>query len=175
MIFRPTDIPGVVVVELELIVDERGHFARAWEPNELAAQGLNPRVAQASVSLNTRRGTLRGMHYQVAPHEEAKLVSCPRGAIWDVAVDLRPDSPTRGKWTALELRQGSPLTLYIPEGVAHGYITLEDDSEVHYLVSASYRPDAARGVRWDDPALGITWPLTPSVINARDRSYPDFR
>jgi dTDP-4-dehydrorhamnose 3,5-epimerase len=174
--FVPTRIAGVHVVELELHEDERGFFARAWSGEELAAAGLNGELSQCSLSRNVARGTLRGMHFQRAPHEEAKLVRCTRGAIYDVAVDLRLDSPTHGQWFGTELDATSGRALYIPEGCAHGFQTLVPDTDVFYAISAAYAPDAAAGVRWDDPAFGIVWPETPErVINARDRSWPDYR
>ena len=175
MRFVPTPIPGVHVVELERHEDERGFFARAWSGEELAAAGLNGALAQCSLSRNVAVGTLRGMHFQRPPHEEAKLVRCTRGAIYDVAVDLRPDSPTHTEWFGVELDAESGLALYIPEGCAHGFQALEADSDVFYAISAPYAPDAAAGVRWDDPAFGIIWPdAAERVINERDRSWPDY-
>jgi dTDP-4-dehydrorhamnose 3,5-epimerase len=175
MIFTSTDISGVWAVDAERLEDERGFFARTWDPQELAERGLNPELAQCSVSYNRARGTLRGMHYQAAPHEEAKLVRCTGGAIFDVALDLRPGSPSFRAWFGIELSAENRRALYIPEGCAHGFLTLEDGSEVHYQISRAYMPAAARGVRWDDPAFAISWPGEVVVINERDRSYPDFR
>ena len=174
MTFEPTAIPGVFVVHPERFEDERGYFARTWAGDELAARGLTPGVAQCSTSFNTSAGTLRGLHYQASPHAEAKLVRCTRGRIFDVAVDLRPGSPTFRQWTARELDSESGVALYIPEGCAHGFLTLEDACDVFYMVSAPYVPAAGRGVRWDDPAFGIEWPADVRVINERDASYPDF-
>ncbi len=174
MIFRETGIEGVWVVEPERHADERGFFARTWDGAELAERGLNGNLSQCSISYNHRRGTLRGMHYQEAPHEEAKLVRCTAGAIFDVAVDLRPDSPTFTKWVGHELAAENRLALYVPEGCAHGFITLADGAEVAYQISERYAPEAARGVRWDDPAFAIDWPVEVNVISERDRSYPDF-
>lgn len=174
MIFRETAIEGVWVVEPERHADERGFFARTWDGAELARRGLNGDLAQCSISFNDRRGTLRGMHYQEAPYEEAKLVRCTAGAIFDVAVDLRPGSSTFSRWVGHELSADNRLALYVPEGCAHGFLTLADASEVVYAISERYAPDAARGVRWDDPAFGIEWPGTVEVISERDRSYPDF-
>jgi dTDP-4-dehydrorhamnose 3,5-epimerase len=174
MIFRPTALAGVFVVEPEQIHDERGFFARTFSVGEFETAGLNPAIAQCSISYNPRRGTLRGMHFQRAPHAETKLVRCTRGAIWDVAVDLRPDSPTFRKWAGAELTADNRLALAIPEGCAHGFITLSDDSEVFYQISAGYVAEAAAGVRWDDPAFGITWPTSVAVISQRDANYPDF-
>jgi dTDP-4-dehydrorhamnose 3,5-epimerase len=175
MIFRDTGIDGVWVIEPERIEDERGFFARTWDPDEFAERGLNPDLAQCSISFNRTRGTLRGLHYQAAPHEEAKLVRCTAGAIFDVAVDLRPHSSTFRDWFGIELSAENRLALYIPEGCVHGFLTLADDSQVHYQISQAYVPDAGRGVRWDDPAFAIRWPGDVVVINERDRSYPDFR
>jgi dTDP-4-dehydrorhamnose 3,5-epimerase len=175
MIFRHTEIAGVWVIEPERLEDERGFFARTWDPKELGQRGLNPELAQCSISYNRARGTLRGLHYQAAPYEEAKLVRCTAGAIFDVAVDLRPGSSTLREWFGAELSAENRLALYVPQGCAHGFLTLEDDSEVHYQISQAYVPEAARGARWDDAAFGITWPGEVVVINERDRSYPDFR
>ena len=175
MIFRSTSIGGVWVIEPERLEDERGFFARTWDPEEFEARRLNPQLAQCSISFNRERGTLRGLHYQAPPYAEAKLVRCTAGAIFDVAVDLRPDSSTFRDWSGVELSAENRLALYVPEGCAHGFLTLGDDSEVHYQISQPYVPDAARGVRWDDPAFAITWPGEVVVINERDRSYPDFR
>jgi dTDP-4-dehydrorhamnose 3,5-epimerase len=174
MIFEQTVIAGVWLLEPERFEDERGFFARTWDPEEFSSRGLNPAIAQCSVSFNHLGGTLRGLHYQAAPHEEAKLVRCSSGAIFDVALDLRPDSPTYKDWYGAELSAENHLALYIPEGCAHGFLTLADSSEVHYQISAPYSPEAGRGVRWNDPAFGITWPGEVLVINERDGSYADF-
>jgi dTDP-4-dehydrorhamnose 3,5-epimerase len=175
MIFKGTDIDGVWVIEPERHDDERGFFARTWEPEEFTERGLNSDLAQCSISYNRARGTLRGLHYQAAPHEEAKLVRCTAGAIFDVAVDLRPDAPTFRDWFGVELSAENRLALFVPEGCAHGFLTLADDSEVHYQISQAYVPDAGRGVRWDDPAFAIQWPSEVVVINERDKSYADFQ
>lgn len=176
MRFVPTPIAGVQVVELERHDDERGFFARAWCREELAAAGLNSELSQCSLSRNIAVGTLRGMHLQRAPYSEAKLVRCTRGAIFDVAVDLRAGSPTHGTWFGTELDAESGRALYIPEDCAHGFQTLVPDSDVFYAISVPYAPDAASGVRWDDPFFGIAWPDTPArVISARDGSWPDYR
>jgi dTDP-4-dehydrorhamnose 3,5-epimerase len=175
MIFRDTGIGGAWVIEAERLEDERGFFARTWDADEFAERGLNPRLAQCSISYNRSRRTLRGLHYQVAPREEAKLVRCTAGAIFDVVVDLRPESSTFKGWFGVELSAANRLALYVPEGCAHGFLTLDDDCEVHYQISEVYAPEVARGVRWDDPAFGITWPGEVVVMNERDRSYPDFR
>ncbi len=174
MTFEPTAIPGVVVVRPERHEDERGFFFRTWEGPALAAQGLNPHLAQCSASFNRARGTLRGLHNQAAPHAEAKLVRCTRGAVYDVALDLRPGSPAFKRHVGVELNEESGLALYVPEGCAHGFLTLEDASEVLYLISAPHAPEAARGVRWDDPAFAIAWPAPVRVIKDRDAAYPDF-
>jgi dTDP-4-dehydrorhamnose 3,5-epimerase len=174
---RETPVAGVHLVEPERIADERGHFARTFAADEFTAHGLDARVTQCSTSFNARRGTLRGLHYQAAPHGEAKLVRCTRGAIYDVAVDLRPDSPSYRRWTAAELTADNGRALYIPAGCAHGFQTLVDASEVLYQISTPYVPEAARGVRWDDPAFGIDWPPPPRgrrTMAARDAGYPDF-
>lgn len=170
--FRETTLPGVFIIEPERREDRRGFFARTWCEEEFAAHGLNPRLVQCSVSLNVLRGTLRGMHYQAPPHAEAKLIRCTRGAIWDVALDLRPDSPTFRRHVGVELSAENHLALYIPEGVAHGFQTLDDNTEVFYQMTAAYAPDAARGVRFDDPAFGISWPIPQPILLDRDRNYP---
>lgn len=169
-----TDIPGVFIVEPQPHRDERGFFARTWCADEFAAAGLNPALAQCSISFNPAVGTLRGMHYQAAPHAEAKLVRCTMGAIFDVALDLRPDSPAYLRHVGVELSAENRRALYIPEGCAHGFLTLADDSEVFYQISVPYAPGSARGARFDDPAFGIRWPGPAKVISARDRAYPDF-
>ena len=173
MIVTPSPLAGAVVLDLEPRHDSRGFFARTWCVREAEAAGLNPRLAQASVSYNKRRGTLRGMHYQEAPHEEAKLVRCTRGSIYDVVIDLRSGSITFGRHFSITLSAENRRMLYVPEGFAHGFQTLEDDTEVSYQISEFYVPSAARGVRWDDPAFGIEWPLAEPILNERDRSYPD--
>lgn len=174
MIFHQTDIRGVVVVEPERHEDERGFFARTWDAREFEVQGLTAGLVQCSVSFNRRRGTLRGMHYQVAPHEETKLVRCTAGAIFDVALDLRPGSNTFCRWFGVDLSAENRLALSIPEGCAHGFLTLTDDAEVAYQITEAYAPEAGRGVRFDDSAFGIRWPAEIAVVNERDRSYPDF-
>lgn len=174
MKFIETAIRGAYLVRMERAGDERGFFARTWCAQEFAAHGLSARLEQCSVSYNARRGTLRGMHYQAAPHQEAKLVRCTSGAIYDVIVDARAGSATLGKHVGVELARGADTMLYVPEGVAHGFVTLVDDTEVSYLISVAYEPRALRGFRWDDPALGIRWPLAPSSISARDASLPPF-
>lgn len=175
MHFVPTSLPGVYVVEPERLADDRGHFARAWCVREFADRGLETKLVQCSTSYNRRRGTLRGLHYQAAPHEEVKLVRCTRGAAYDVVVDLRPDSPTYRRWVAVELSAENGVAVYIPGGCAHGYQTLADDTELLYQMSEFYYPESARGVRWDDPALGIEWPeCSDRIIAPRDRAFPDL-
>ena len=175
MRFLPTDISGPLVVESARSEDARGYFARTFSEDEFAADGIEFRPVQTSVSYNHRKFTLRGLHFQEAPHAEAKLVRCGRGSIFDVAVDLREGSRTYGRWTAIELSAEKLNALFIPEGFAHGFETLEDHCEVHYMISAPYEPSAARGIRWDDPVLGINWPAAPEIISDRDVGYPDFQ
>lgn len=174
MIFTETEIAGVVVIDPEPAGDARGSFARTFCAQEFALHGLEPAVAQCSVSHNRHRGTVRGLHYQLAPHAECKLVRCPRGAIYDVAVDLRPKSPTYLGWTATELSPDNGRMLYVPEGVAHGFQTLRDDTEVAYQMSVEFHAESYRGARFDDPAFGIEWPLPVSAISERDRGYPQL-
>ena len=154
------------------IEDERGFFARSFCADEFSAQALSGAMSQCSVSFNTRKGTLRGLHFQAAPHAEEKLVRCTAGAIFDVIVDVRTDSPTYRRWFGTELSASNHRALYIPQGFAHGFISLADDAEVFYMISVPYAAGFARGLRWDDPALGIEWPMEPSVISARDAAYP---
>jgi dTDP-4-dehydrorhamnose 3,5-epimerase len=166
-------LQGAFVVDVEPIPDERGFFARTWCAEEFRSLGLNPKLAQCSVSFNKRRGTLRGMHYQNDPWPEAKLVRCCSGAIYDVIVDLRRASPSYAKWFAVELTAANHTMLYVPEGVAHGFQTLTDDAEVFYQISEMYHPECARGVRWNDPAFGIEWPIPDPILSERDRTFPD--
>jgi dTDP-4-dehydrorhamnose 3,5-epimerase len=176
MIFRETELGGAFVVAAEPVEDERGFFARVFDAKEFGARGLDARLAQSSISYNERAGTLRGLHYQREPHAEAKLVRVTQGGVYDVIVDLRRDSPTFKHWTAVELTAANRLALYIPEGLAHGFQTLEDGSEVLYAISEFYEPSAADGVRWDDPAFGVEWPeAVDRVISEKDKSWPDFR
>lgn len=172
--FRELPLPGVFLIEPEYHRDMRGWFARTWCEEEFAEHGLNPRLVQCNVSFNRRRGTLRGMHFQAPPHAEAKLIRCTQGAIWDVALDLRPVSPTFLQHIGVELTAPNRHALYIPEGCAHGFQTLTDDTEVLYQMSAAYAPEAARGVRFDDPMFGIEWPVADPIMLERDRTYPDF-
>lgn len=174
MRFDPTPIPGAYVVAMEPAEDERGFFARTWCAEEFAAQGLAARLEQCSISYNERRGTLRGMHYQRAPHLEAKLVRCLRGALYDVIVDARRGSSTEGRFFSVTLDERTPAMLYVPEGVAHGFLTLAHATEVAYAISGAYRPQSQAGFRWDDPQIGIPWPFAPASISPRDERLPAF-
>jgi len=174
MIFRACELDGAYVIEHDPKIDERGFFARAFCVDEFNAHGLNPKVAQCNLSFNRERATLRGMHYQASPHQEAKLVRCIAGQIYDVIVDLRPRSSTFRKWFGAELSAENRWMLYVPEGFAHGYLTLTDNAEIFYQVSEFYAPRSERGVRWNDPAFGIRWPLEPRVLSAKDAALPDF-
>lgn len=167
-------IDGSVIADIEPISDERGFFARIWCEDEFAARGFSASWAQSNLQFSPRRGTLRGLHYQLDPHSEVKLVRCSSGAVFDVAVDLRPASPTYLEWMGTELTADNRRLVWIPEGCAHGYLTLAADSEVYYLTSHAYVPDAASGVRYDDPAFAIDWPGNVEVIAARDLEWPDF-
>jgi dTDP-4-dehydrorhamnose 3,5-epimerase len=175
MTFDTTKVEGVFLVHVEPKTDERGFFARTWCQNEFVNSGLSPRLAQCSISFNRRRGTLRGMHFQAEPYPEAKLVRCTRGAIYDVVIDLRPDSQTFREWTGVELTAENRHMLYVPEGCGHGFLTLQDETEVFYQISEFYHPELARGVRWNDSTFQIVWPGPVEVISERDRSYPDFQ
>ena len=172
MIFRETPLPGAWVLEPERFEDERGFFARTYCRREFEAHGLDPSIAQCSVSYNHHRGTLRGLHFQAAPHEEIKLVRVTRGSIWDVIVDLRPGSTTFQQYFSIVLSAEARNELYIPKGMAHGFQTLEDETEVFYQISEFYAPDYARGYRWDDPAFAIPWPEPVTVISEKDRNLP---
>lgn len=173
--FIETRLAGVYLVESEPGIDERGSFARIWCEREFAARGLVGRFVQCNTSQSRRRGTLRGLHYQTAPMAEAKLVRCIKGAVFDVVVDVRPGSPTYCQWLGTELDADHPMALYVPEGCAHGFQTLVDEAEVTYPVTQYYAPEYERGVRWDDPAFRIQWPVSDLIISAKDRSWPDFR
>ena len=176
MIFNETPLAGAFVIELERHQDERGHLARTYCRDEFAEHGLDPAVAQCSTSMNERAGTLRGMHYQADPQGETKLVRCTRGSVYDVIVDLRPDSPTRGSWFAIELTAENGLQIFVPAGMAHGFQALEDRSEILYQMGAAYVPTLQRGVRFDDPAFEIPWPDAPNgrIVSERDLSFPPF-
>jgi dTDP-4-dehydrorhamnose 3,5-epimerase len=172
MKYTRTKIPDVWLVEPERFADERGYFARTWCTAEFAAHGLNPGLIQCSTSFNHKRGTLRGLHFQLAPYGEDKLVRCTRGAIFDVAVDLRPASPTYKQWVALELSETNGLSLYIPSGFAHGFQTLQDNSEVFYQMAQPYQPSAGRGLRWNSPWCAVDWPVSDPILSDRDRQAP---
>ena len=174
MIFTETKLKGAFIIEPERLEDERGLFARTFCQNEFKAHGLNPRIVQCNVSFNKKRSTLRGMHFQIAPYEEAKLVGCTRGAIYDVIIDLRPDSSTFKQWIAVELTANNHNMLYVPEGFAHGFQSLEDGTEVFYQMSEFYHSEYASGIRWNDPTFGIEWPGHPGFISERDQHFPDF-
>jgi dTDP-4-dehydrorhamnose 3,5-epimerase len=175
VIFKETPLQGACLIEPERLEDARGFFARTFCMAEFKAHGLNPHVVQCSVSVSLNRGTLRGMHYQVAPHDETKLVRCTRGAIYDVIVDLRPESPTYLKHLAVELSEENRLELYVPGQFAHGFVTLKENTEVFYQMSEFFTPAAATGVRWNDPAFGIPWPVGDPILSDRDRQWPDFQ
>lgn len=172
MKFKKTALEGVVVIELEPHVDERGSFARTFCAREFEAEGLISTIAQRNESFNPRRGTVRGLHYQLPPYGETKVVSCPRGAIYDVVIDIRPASPTFCRWLAFELSEVNRRALYVAEGFAHGFQTLSDDTLVQYQMTEFYHPESSRGLRHDDPYFGVAWPLPVAVISERDRSYP---
>jgi dTDP-4-dehydrorhamnose 3,5-epimerase len=175
MIFKETPLQGAYVIDLEKREDGRGFFSRVWCGNEFEAHGLVSRVVQGNTSFNKVKGTLRGMHYQIAPHIETKAIRCIEGAIYDVIIDLRPDSPTYKKWFGVELTAENRTMLYVPGNFAHGFITLQDNSEVFYLVSEYYAPACERGVRYDDPTFAIAWPAQIEVISEKDRTWPDYR
>jgi dTDP-4-dehydrorhamnose 3,5-epimerase len=174
MTFHETKLQGVFEIRIEPLRDERGFFARSWCQTEFKAHGLNPALVQCNISFNGRKGTLRGMHYQLAPYAEAKLIRCTRGAIYDVIVDLRRESPTFKQWVSVVLTAERRNMAYVPEDCAHGFLTLEDDTEVLYQMSQFFSAESARGVRWDDPAFQIAWPHEIAVISERDKNYPDF-
>ena len=174
MIFIETKLKGAYIIEPERLSDERGFFARTWCQKEFQTHGLNTNIVQCNISYNKKKGTLRGMHYQAAPHEEAKLVRCTRGAIYDVIIDLQPGSQTFKHWIGMELTEHNRRMLYIPEGFAHGFLTLRDDTEVFYQMSELYSAEHARGVRWNDPAFGIQWPEEVSTISDKDSRFTDF-
>jgi dTDP-4-dehydrorhamnose 3,5-epimerase len=174
MKFNKISLTGAFLIEMEPIVDNRGFFARTWCADEFKLNGLNPKLAQCSISFNARKGTLRGMHYQDVPFMEAKLVRCSSGGIYDVIVDLRPKSPTFGKWFAAELTSENRKMIYVPEGFAHGFQTIADNTEVIYQISETYHPESARGIRWNDPRFGIKWPIENPLLSERDAAFPEF-
>ena len=173
--FVPAPLDGVFVIEPDILQDERGFFARSFCHKEFEALGLNTAVVQCNISFNAKRGTLRGLHFQANPHEEAKLVRCTRGAIWDVVVDLREGSTTLNRWFAVELSSDNHHAMYVPTGFAHGFQTLVDNSEVLYQMSEFYHPESAFGLRWDDPAIGVKWPIPDPIASSRDQAYPLLR
>lgn len=174
MQFHSTPVQGATLIELERRGDDRGFFARFFCEREFAAAGLKSHFVQINTSLTAKRGTLRGMHYQLPPSAEVKVVRCLRGALFDVVLDLRPDSPSFGRWFGAELNAENRTMMYVPEGCAHGFVTLQDDTEALYLVSAFYGPEEERGVRFDDPRFAIAWPEPPVEVSAKDRAWPDF-
>jgi dTDP-4-dehydrorhamnose 3,5-epimerase len=174
LLFHPLDVAGAMLVESELRVDARGHFARVFCHQEFGERGLELTFSQESVSFNHRAGTIRGFHFQRAPHEEAKLITCVRGSIFDVILDARTDSPTRGRWCSVNLVAGSWTGVYVPPGCAHAYQTLEDETELLYRMSRDYEPTASGGYRWNSPVLGISWPLAETILSASDAALPLF-
>lgn len=174
MNFTETALQGAYIIDIKRIEDERGFFARGWGQDEFSALSLNPNTAQLNIAFNHKRGTLRGMHFQKAPREEAKVIRCTKGAIYDVIIDLRQDSPTRGQWVGVELTEENRRMLYAPEGFAHGYQTLADNTEIYYHTSQFYAPELATGVRFDDPVFGIAWPDPVHVISHQDRNWPPY-
>jgi dTDP-4-dehydrorhamnose 3,5-epimerase len=174
LIFIETELSGAFIIDLEPMADERGFFSRSWCRQEFEAHGLNSDLVQCNISYNNKKGTMRGMHFQLPPHEEAKLVRCVRGAIYDVIVDLRPNSSTYCDWQGVELNETNRRALYIPEGFAHGFLTLTNDAEVFYQMSSWFVPGSASGIRWDDPVIAIAWPGEPVCISDKDLSYPDY-
>lgn len=175
MIFSETKLKGSYIIEIKRIEDERGFFGRSWCKKEMEENGLKGEIVQANTSFSFKKGTLRGMHYQVPPYEEAKIIRCVKGAIYDVIIDLRPGSAGYKKWIGTELTSDNYKMLYVPEGFAHGFITLTDNVEVYYNVTAFYTPGAEKGIRWNDPLFNIKWPVDPVVISAKDREHPDFK
>ncbi len=174
MIFNKTPLPGAYIIDLEKKGDDRGFFARVFCKQEFKQHELETEFVQINNSLSAKKGTLRGMHYQLDPHAEVKVVRCIKGRLWDVILDIRPNSPTFGQWFGAELSAENRRMMYVPKGFAHGFITLEDDTEAFYLVSAYYAPEFERGIRWNDPKFNIQWPIEPQVISDKDRNHPDF-
>jgi dTDP-4-dehydrorhamnose 3,5-epimerase len=174
VIFEQLSLPGLVLIKSDRRFDERGSFTRIWCAREFAEQGFDVGLSQVSLSWNRKRGTLRGMHFQAPPHQEAKVVRCVRGSVLDVVVDVRSGSATRGKWCGVELSSGNAHALYVPAGFAHGFLALEDDTELCYHISGFFEPAAARGIRWNDASIGIRWPFEPSVVSPHDMAWPDF-
>lgn len=175
MIFTETILKGAFIIEVKRLEDERGFFGRAWCKKEMDDHGLNANAVQANVSYNKVKGTLRGMHFQVAPYSETKMVRCTSGAIYDVIIDIRPESPTFKKWFGIELTEENFKMLYVPEGFAHGFITLKDHSSVHYMVTEYYTPGAEGGLRYNDPSFNIEWPMQPVIVSEKDKNHPLFK
>ncbi len=174
MIFTETELTGAFIVDIEKREDDRGFFARSWCQEEFRSLGLNASVVQANISFNNKKGTVRGMHYQAAPYQEAKLIRCTQGSIYDVIIDLRPDSATFKNWIGVELSAENHRMLYVPDDFAHGFQTLEDNTEISYLMAEFFKPEAARGARWNDPAFNVIWPLPVKIISEKDANWPDF-
>lgn len=174
MIFTETKLKGAFILEIKKLEDERGFFGRSWCANEMESHGLKSDIKQVNTSLSLKKGTIRGMHYQNDPFQETKLVRCTRGSIYDVIIDLRKNSPTYKQWFGVELTQDNYKMLYVPEDFAHGFITLEDNCEVSYLVTQFYTPGAESGIRWDDPTFAIDWPIIPSVVSEKDQNHPNY-
>ena len=174
MLFTETKLKGTFVIEPEKLEDERGFFARIWDHQEFKEAGLNPKIAQCSISKNKKKGIIRGLHYQLPPYQETKLVRCTRGKLYDVIIDLRPDSKTFKQWFGIELSEENYKMIYVPEDFAHGYQTLVDNTDIAYQMSIEYLPKFYTGVRWDDPAFNIKWPLTPSIISKQDKKWELF-
>jgi dTDP-4-dehydrorhamnose 3,5-epimerase len=175
MIFTETKLKGAFEIEIKKLEDERGFFGRSWCANEMKEHGLNTNICQSNTSFSKKKGTLRGMHFQHDPYQETKLIRCTRGSIMDVIIDLRPSSPTFKQWIAVELTQDNYKMLYVPEDFAHGFITLEDNCEVTYLVTQFYTPGAEGGIRWNDPAFNIDWPIEPTVLSEKDANHPNYQ
>ena len=174
MQFTQSRLPGAWIIDITAFRDDRGLFAMTWLPDEFRQHGIEPTLAQCNLAFNHKRGTLRGMHFQQAPHAQAKIIRCTRGALLDVIIDLRPESPAYCQWEAVELTADNRRMLYMPEGIAHGYLTLTDEVEAYYHASSPWAPSAESGVRWDDPAFGVAWPFAPDVISAKDAAWPDY-
>lgn len=175
MKFTETKLKGAYLIEIEKLEDERGFFGRSWCANEMKEHGLNANISQANVSFNKKKGTLRGMHYQIAPYQEAKLIRCSGGSIFDVIIDLRKDSPTYKQWIGVELSSENYKMLYVPEDFAHGFITLEDNTEISYMMSEFYVPGAGATIRWNDPLFNIEWPIEPVLMSEKDEFQADFK
>ena len=175
MIFTETKLKGAFIIDIKRLEDERGFFARSWCQNEFEAAGLVPRIVQSNISLNIKKGTVRGMHFQTSPFEETKVVRCTKGVIVDIIVDLRPESPTHKQWISVELTENNHRMLYVPHRFGHGFQTLTETAEVFYQVSQFYSPEHASGVRYNDPAFNIQWPLEPTTISPNDRNWPDYK